>query len=625
MRIVKVRALKHPRSLDAAHIRILQTTDVHLNLSSYDYFTDRPDVTTGLLSLSSVIEQARKEAPCALLFDTGDFLQGTPLGDLFALTNPNGDALHPAISVMNAMGYDAGVIGNHEFNFGLDFLKRVISWSSFPVVLANAATQLGDDPLQDVPLFQPYTILDRQVIDQNGDPQTLRIGVIGFVPPQVSTWERRHLHNRLYTREIVETAKAYIPKIRAEGADIVIALSHSGIARQGASGASENASLQLAAVEGIDVVLCGHQHNRFPSPDFDEIAEVDSERGTLHGKPAVMAGHWGRELGIVDLFLKHDRQTGWQVTDHASSLRAARPETAADTRLSRLLDANHKATLTYIRTPVAETRRPMHTYFTYLGFDLATRAVALATRDRAAQLLGPTKVPLLAAASPFRAGGHAGPQYFTEVEAGALTIRNLSDLYPFPNTLSVMRVTGAELRDWLERSAGKFAQITEGKQDQPALVRGFPSYNFDMILGVDYQIDLTQPPKYTINGQVQHPRTQRISSLTHGGHPVRDNQEFLVASNSYRAGGAGLVTGQCIGTEVMSTQEEVHTVLMNYFQRVRVADMPNVLNWEFAPVPDTSILMPVSPRARRYLPDLPLELTRTGQVVDGYELYRHAL
>lgn len=582
-------------------------------------------MTTGLLSLSSVIENARSETRCALLFDTGDFLQGTPLGDLFAHTNPNGDALHPAISVMNAMGYDAGTIGNHEFNFGLDFLKRVVSFASFPFVLANAATRLGNDPLQDVPLFQPYTILERQVIDQNGDPQMLRIGVIGFVPPQVSTWERRHLQDRAQTREIVETARAYIPKIKAEGADIVIALSHSGIAAPDQPSARENASLQLATVDGIDVILCGHQHKRFPSPDFNSIEGVDTERGTLHGKPAAMAGHWAREVGVVDLFLHYEPNTGWKVLDHNSHLRAVQPETPADPHLSQLLNADHKATLAYIRTPVAETRKPLHTYFTYLGFDPATRAVTLAKQDRAAELLGPTDLPILAAASPFRAGGYSGPQYFTEVEAGALTIRNFSDLYLFPNTLSVLRVTGAELRDWLERSAGKFAQITAGKRDQPALVRGFPSYNFDMVLGVEYQIDLTQPAKYTINGQVQHPQTQRISALTHDEKPVRDDQEFLVATSSYRAGGAGLVPGQCIGTEVLSTQEEVRTILMNYFRRVQVADFPNVLNWRFASVPDTSILLPVSPRARRYLPDVPLEITRTGQIFEGYEIYRHAL
>jgi 2',3'-cyclic-nucleotide 2'-phosphodiesterase/3'-nucleotidase len=621
--------LHHSNQVDAlrnkTHLRVLQTTDVHLNLSSHDYFTDQPDAAAGLLSLSTVIHQARSEAENTLLLDTGDFLQGTPLGDLYAYNHPDGDALHPAISLMNAMGYDAGTIGNHEFNFGLDFLTRVISSSRFPLVLANAVVQLGATPLEDRPLYTPYVILDRQVVDADGQSHVLRIGLIGFVPPQVSIWERRHLQDRVHIRDIAETAQAYIPKMRAEGADIIIALSHSGIAAPNEVSARENASMQLAALDGIDVVLCGHQHKRFPSSDFVGIHGVDTERGTLHGKPAIMAGHWGSELGVLDLVLKHDPQTGWHIDSHTCDLRSAQPDTAADTQLSKLLDDNHQATLNYIRTPVAETRQSLHTYFTYLGFDLATRVVTMAKRERAAELLGNTGVPLLAAAAPFRAGGTAGPQYFTEVEAGPLTIRNLSDLYLFPNTLSVLRVTGTELRDWLERSAGKFLQVTPGQANQFALTKGFPSYNFDMILGVDYEIDLTQPARYSIRGEQRHPDARRISKLTYAGQPVRDDQEFLVATNSYRAGGGGLVPGQTIGTEVLSSQEEVRTILRNYFQRIGVSNMPVSLNWRFAHVPATSLLFPLSPRARRYLPEFPLNITRTGQMLDGWELYRFHL
>jgi 2',3'-cyclic-nucleotide 2'-phosphodiesterase/3'-nucleotidase len=616
-------------SFDAAanttHLRILQTTDVHLNLSAHDYFADKEDAAGGLLSLSSIVRQARTEAENTLLLDTGDFLQGTPLGDLYARNHPSGDALHPAISLMNAMEYDAGTIGNHEFNFGLDFLTQVTSRSRFPIVLANAAKTIGETPLDDCPLYQPYTILSREVIDHAGHARELKIGVIGFVPPQVSIWEKRHLQDRVHIRDIVETAHAYVPKMKADGADIIIALSHSGIAAPDAFTARENASMQLAAVDGIDVVLCGHQHKRFPSDDFEGIEGVDAQKGTLHGKPAIMAGHWGSELGVLDLVLVHDPAIGWRVSSHCSTLRAVQPETPVDATLGKLLDNNHQATLNYIRTPVAEIRQPLHTYFTYLGFDLATRAVTLAKRGRAAELLGQTDLPLLASASPFRAGGPAGPEYFTEVEAGPMTIRNLSDLYLFPNTLSVLRITGKELREWLERSAGKFRRVTQGQHNQPALTKGFPSYNFDMVLGVDYEIDLTQPARYSGQGELMHPDAHRISTLSYDGHPVRNDQEFLIATNSYRAGGAGFAHGQCFGTEVLETHEEVRTILEQFFRQKTDWNMPVTLNWRFAHAPDTSLMFPVSPKARRYLPQMPLNITRTGQMVDGFELYRYHL
>lgn len=602
-------------------LRILQTTDVHLNLSSHDYFTDQPGSAPGLVSLASLINAARNEAPNTLLLDTGDFLQGTPLGDLYANNHPDGDAPHPAISLMNAMAYDGGTVGNHEFNFGLDFLSQVLSGARFPIVLANVVLQQGETPLEDCPLYQPYAILDRQVRDQSGQMRPLRVGIIGFVPPQVSIWEKRHLQDRVSVREIVETAQAYIPKMREEGADIIIALSHSGIASADRLSARENASLQLAELEGIDAVLCGHQHKRFPSSDFDELPGADTIRGTLHGKPAIMPGHWGSELGVLDLNLSHDPQTGWRVSDHRSSLRAVQADTPQDGELTRLLEENHKATLNYIRTPVAETRQPLHTYFAYLGYDMATRIVTIAKRARAAQLLGQTDVPLLAASSPFRAGGASGPQYYTEVESGPVTVRNLSDLYLFPNTLSVLRVTGAELRDWLERSAGKFAQITQGRQNQPALIQGYPCYHFDTIFGVEYEIDLTQPSRYSIRGEMMNPDSRRISKLLHEGKPVRDEQEFHVATNSYRAGGAGLVPGQCIGTEIFSTPEEIRTIVADFFRDAGVLDIPAQMNWRFSHVPGTSVTFPLSPRARRYLPEFPLNVTRTDQIIDGYEIY----
>jgi 2',3'-cyclic-nucleotide 2'-phosphodiesterase/3'-nucleotidase len=605
-----------------ARLRILQTTDVHLNLSSHDYFTDQPQAASGLLALSSLIAQARDEATNTVLLDTGDFLQGTPLGDLYAHNHPDGDALHPAISMMNAMGYDGGTIGNHEFNFGLDFLTRVLSSAQFPIVLANVATKLGDTPLDDQPLYTPYMILDRRIQDQAGQTHPLRIGIIGFVPPQVSVWEKRHLQGRVHIRSITQTAAAYVPKMRAEGADIVIALSHSGIACPDQKSACENASLQLAQIEGIDAVLCGHQHKRFPSDEFVDMPGVDVARGTLHGTPAIMPGHWGSELGLLDLSLQHDTKTGWRVTDHHSQLRPVKQDTPQDDSLCQLLQDAHQATLTYIRTPVAQTRQPLHTYFAYLGFDLATRVVTMAKQERAAQLLGPTGIPLLAAASPFRAGGAAGPQYYTEVEAGPVTIRNLSDLYLFPNTLSVLQVTGLQLRDWLERSAGKFAQITQGVADQNALLQGYPSYNFDTILGVDYQIDLTQPSRYSLQGEPVNPTAQRITSLMYDGRPVLDDLLFQVASNSYRAGGAGLVSGPSIGTELLSPPEEDRGILSDFFRKQGVLDIPRALNWRFAHVPATSITFPLSPRARRYLPDYPLNVTRTDRIVDGYEIYR---
>ena len=603
-------------------LRLIQTTDVHMNLSTYDYFADKEQVRGSLLGLSGVIMSAQNECPNSLLLDTGDFLQGTPLGDYAASQATNNNIAHPAISLMNAMGYDAATIGNHEFNFGLDFLLTTTTSAAFPVVLANAATVLGDAPRDDTTLFPPYVILTRQVKDETGAHRPIRLGLIGFTPPQVSVWERRHLDGHIKMRSILETAKAYIPKMKAEGADLIIALSHSGIAHADDPLVDENASLQLAEVAEIDAILCGHQHKRFPSPHFDSLLGADTQRGTLHGTPTVMPGHWGSEIGIIDLHLEHCSKTGWRILDHVCTLRSAPSEPVVDPKLSALMHDHHVATLNYIRTPVAETAVSLHTHFSYLGFDLATRVVALAQRARAIELLGATDLPILSAAAPFRAGGHAGPDHFTEVEKGALTFRDLSDLYMFPNTLSVMQVTGSDLHLWLERASAKFRQIVPGQPNQPALDESFPSYNFDMILGVEYEIDPSYPVLDEDDPKPPPSNAGRIKNLCFKGAPVRNTDSFLVATNSYRAGGGGQPAGKILGTEVLTTQEEIRTLLLEQFRRARTWDMPHRTNWRFTPVDNASILFPLSPRARRFLPDLPLELTPVGQTQHGFDLYR---
>lgn len=612
-----------PLSRDQTHLRLLQTTDVHVNLLPYNYFADEPDPQIGLSQLSSLIRSARQETPNTLLLETGDFLQGTPLGDLFAEKNPHGGPNHPALTMMNALGYDAGTLGNHEFNYGLPFLTEVLKGASFPFVLANAALRQGECPEQDQTFLPPFTILERELSDAAGELHRLKIGVIGFVPPQIAIWDRRHLEGRLSLRGITQAARAFVPLLRKAGADIVIALNHSGIGAPEDIALQENASIPLAAVEGIDVVLCGHQHGRFPGPQYAGIEGVDAEKGTLHGKPAVMAGFWGSDLGVIDLALARDPDGRWRISHHRSFLQPIPQESDMD--LPSDLHQDHTETLSHIRTAVATTQQPLNTYFTFLGFDLATRAVAMAQLDAARHKLGAAGLPILSAAAPFRAGGHAGPLNFTDVPAGPLTLRGIADLYLFPNTLSVLKVTGAQVRDWLERAAGKFLQIRPGQPDQTLLNASFPSYNCDIVLGLDYEIDLTQPARFSVAGELIDPAAHRICNLRHEGRPLREDQQFLIATNSYRAGGGGAFAGIPPGELVLSTPDEIRSVLLDWMRQRPDLDIAPRLNWRFAPVPGASILLHSSPKARDYIPSVPLPLIDIGVDEDGFGLYRMSL
>ncbi|MCB1329321.1 MAG: metallophosphoesterase, partial [Maritimibacter sp.] len=266
--------LLHPFSAKAAagqaHLRIMETTDLHVHVMPYDYYGDKPVDTVGLARTAAHISDIRAEATNSMLVDNGDFLQGNPMGDYMAYEKgmKEGD-LHPVIAAMNTVGFEASTLGNHEFNYGLDFLMKSLAGANFPVVSANVVTEAGATATADKTLVKPYVILDKTVVDGDGAEHSVKVGLIGFVPPQIMTWDRRHLEGNVTARDIVETAKAWVPQMKEEGAQIIIALSHSGIGSAQWEEGMENASVPLAALAGIVALLTGHSPLVLPGPDYE--------------------------------------------------------------------------------------------------------------------------------------------------------------------------------------------------------------------------------------------------------------------------------------------------------------------------------------------------------------------
>ena len=291
----------HPFSARAqggqAHLRVISTTDLHCNVQPYDYYADKPVDTVGLARTGSIIEAIRAEATNTLLVDNGDYLQGNPMGDYIAYKRgmKAGD-IHPVIAGMNTLAYEVGTLGNHEFNYGVEFLDLVNAGAEFPIVCANFASALGASPREDKLHLKPYVILERTLTDGAGAEQAIKVGLIGFVPPQIMLWDRGHLEGKFQTRDILEAARAWVPEMREAGADVVVALSHSGIDATADATMAENASLQLAGVEGIDAIVTGHQHRVWPSEDFSGEG-IDLAAGTLNGKPATQGGLLGLAHG----------------------------------------------------------------------------------------------------------------------------------------------------------------------------------------------------------------------------------------------------------------------------------------------------------------------------------------
>lgn len=597
-------------------LRILETTDLHVHLHPYDYYADCPNPDFGLSRLAELVDRARAEAGSTLLFDNGDFLQGTPVGDFFAydMGLRDGD-LHPVMAAMNAMRYDAITIGNHEFNYGLDFLEKSLARAEFPVVSANIVKAMGRAPREDNMLVKPYSLLRRQVRDRIGLMHELCIGVLGVAPPQIMTWERQQLQGKLEVRDMVEAVSAWVPEMRAAGADLVVLLAHTGIGPLRYTHGMENAVIPLARIEGVDVVLSGHTHQVFPSRAFADIPSVDVERGTIAGKPAVMSGFFGSHLGVIDLSLQREGGV-WRVVNHQVETRALRdaamnfPQVAANRsqpmrspKVRKIVERAHDAVLASIRQPIGHSDVPINSFFVYLGSSAATALVAQAQKAFVTERMDPkiAGLPVLSAVSPSKAGGLGGARNFTNIAVGQLTLRSMADLYVYPNKVAASRLTGAQVALWLERSASAFNQIRPDLQDQALMNPAFAGYNFEIIYGLTYDIDLTQPARFGHDGTEIDPGHTRIRNLRHAGAPLDMDAEFVLCTNNFRAQGAGGFPGAEPATICFEHPAIVRDVLREHVERQEVLQIESAPPFRFLPVEDASVVLRTAPAALDHL------------------------
>ena len=582
-----------------AKVAILETTDIHANVLGYDYYRLKDDPTVGFERTATLIRRARAEYPNHFLFDSGDTIQGSVLADYQALVKPVACDQELAVyRAMDAIGYDGGTPGNHEFNYGLGYLSQVTgtpmnvdggrhthcAGPHFPLVLANVYSARDG-----APIFKPWTIVEKTIDAYTPDGSHIRVrlkvGIIGFTPPPIMQWDQHHLAGKVTVAGVVEAAHKYLPELQAQHPDLIVALLHGGLDTHPYTSDMENAGWYLAGVPGIDVLLLGHSHTQFPGPRYAGMKDVDARRGFVRNVPAVMGGFFGKDLGVVALVL--NRKDGRWVVDLDNSHSEVRPIckdkhdcVPADPAIAPLVADVQGAAIAYVNTPIGESTLRMSSYFADEGNMSALAPVNAAQIDYVRRELPLTHpeladVPVLGAAAAFRTG-FGGPADYTDVAAGPLTLRSAADLYFYPNTLAAVKIDGAGLKAWLEQSARRFNRIDPEQTGEQALINSrYTGYNFDQIQGgIHYVIDVSKPAG------------ERITTLTFHGKPVAPTQPFVVVTNNYRASGGGHFPGLDGSNIVLAAPDGTREILARWIERKQhlgAADL-EATSWRFAPL-----------------------------------------
>ncbi|OCG63642.1 2',3'-cyclic-nucleotide 2'-phosphodiesterase [Gilliamella sp. wkB18] len=573
-------------------LRIIETTDLHGNMMNYDYFKDQSIDTFGLVKTANLIHQARSEVKNSVLVDNGDLIQGSPMADYAVHKGLDDDDIHPIYKALNTLDYTVGNIGNHEFNFGLEFLQKSLSGAKFPYINANVY-----DAKTQKPFFTQYIILDTPVIDRNGNKHTIKIGYIGFVPPQIMQWDKLNLDGKVVVKDITETAKLLVPEMKKQGADVIIAIPHSGVSTEPYKALAENSVYYLSQVEGIDAIMFGHAHSVFPSEAFKSLPNTDIKTGNINHVPAVMPGHWGSHLGVVDLVLEGE-QANWQVVSGKSEARPIydiknkKALVEADAKIVDILVKDHQGTREFVSKPIGKVSTDITSYLALVEDSSALQIINDAQIDYVKQFIQGDPdlngLPILSAIAPFKAGGRKNdPSAFVDVKKGNLSFRNAADIYLYPNMLSAVKITGKDVKEWLECSAGVYNQINTNSSQPQYLINWdkFRTYNFDIIDGVNYQIDVTKPPRYDANCQLINPTSERIKNLTYQQKTIDPNQEFLIATNNYRAYG-GLFPGTGEKNVKFNSPDDLRLILSAYItnmtQKNGIVDVTVDNNWQIA-------------------------------------------
>jgi len=571
-----------------ARLCILATTDLHGHLLSHDYIKDQPTQGAGLASLAHLIKVQREQAAAqgipTLLLDNGDTFQGTPLTSYLATQKVDAD--HPIVASLNHLKYDAVGLGNHDLDHGLPYLKAVAEALDMPILSTNlrniSLSPLRDSLLLAVPLGSDA-------------PAPLTIGILSVLPEQSTAWNSHHLGPETTLVAPAEAITAAAQDLRTAGADLIVVLAHLGVGLLDSPTAEGQGAHALANSGQVDALILGHTHRRLPSDDYAKRCGVDVHSSTVSGMPALMAGHAGCDLGIMDLRLAYESGRGWQILNHSCTLAQNRQDTPPDPTIVALTAPSHSKVRALLRQPVASTPEALHSYFS-LVTPAATQALAAHAQQRLVHTaIADTEycdLPILSTAAAHRAGGRDGVDNYTHIPAGPVLRRHIAGLTPFANQTVGAHITGLQLHHWLEHAALLFNTLVTGQPDQLLGNPEVPAFQSDTIYGLSYRIDPSAPPQ------------KRIVDLCHAGKAVKPDQEFILATTRFRASGGGGYIPIPPDRIVMRSAEPLDDTIIEILGTCRPVPWPDTVPWRFAPLGGTLATFDTHPDAVKHFDEI---------------------
>jgi 2',3'-cyclic-nucleotide 2'-phosphodiesterase/3'-nucleotidase len=517
-----------------AHVVILQTTDLHGNIYPIDYYTNKPDAR-GLAKAATIIKQVRKDNPNMLLVDSGDTIQGTPM--VYYHNKKNNTPVDPMMLVMNALKYDSMAVGNHDYNFGLQVHEKARGEAKFPWLSANTYN-VGTNQTHHAPYI---------VKEMNG----IRVGVLGMTTPGIPNWENVENYAGLEFHETVSEAKKWVPVLRdVEKVDVVVITMHMGIEEDLRTGKlnpaqvpNENAALAIARqVPGVDVILMGHTHRDVPSLYVNGVLFSQAEK-------------WGQRVARVDLYLEKQEGKRWQIIARAASTIPVTDKTEPDPEVMKLAAPYDKETQAWLGRVIGQSPTLLS------AKEASFRDTPILDLVQRVQLeAGKADVSMVA---NFNSNA--------SIAKGPVTVRDISGLYVYENTLVTLELTGQQLKDALEHSAHYFLPYQPGKPLRELVDRRIPDYNFDVAQGVTYDIDISKP------------LGQRIVNLKFKGQPLDMTQKLRVVTNNYRVNGGGNYTMYKGAPVVYRSSEEIRELIIDWVERNKQIPVTTDNNWRILP------------------------------------------